>query len=191
MSRQSGNVDPTQFESLTIPHFDAIFRAAYQMTREIHDAEDLIQETYLRAFRSFNTFRGANVKAWLFTILRNAYIDSYRRRQREPAYNDIDLIEQRNGAGEAAGTVMGSAEDVFLSRLLSDEIQNALRSLPPEYRLAVLLADVEGFSYAEIAEIVQAPIGTVMSRLHRGRKRLYRQLSDYVQVIPYPGETAS
>jgi RNA polymerase sigma-70 factor (ECF subfamily) len=151
------------------------------MTRNPADAEDLVQETYLRAFRGFAGFtEGTNLKAWLYRILTNGYINSYRKKQREPQIvegpDDLDewYLFDRLGARN----VEGSAEEAVLDRIPDADVKAALESLPENFRLPVLLADVEGFSYKEIAEIMGTPIGTVMSRLHRGRKALERALWD-------------
>jgi RNA polymerase sigma-70 factor, ECF subfamily len=151
------------------------------MTRNPADAEDLVQDTYLRAFRGFASFReGTNLKAWLYRILTNSFINTYRKRQREPqtVEGPDDLDEWYLFDRLGARNVEGSAEDQVLEQLPDDEVKGALESLPENFRLPVLLADVEGFSYKEIAEIMDTPIGTVMSRLHRGRKALEKALWD-------------
>jgi RNA polymerase sigma-70 factor (ECF subfamily) len=167
-----------RFESEAIPLLREMYGAALRMTRNPADAEDLVQETYLRAFRAFHTFQeGTNLRAWLYRILTNAYINTYRKRQREPQTISDDEIEDwylyEKLGGQAAEP---SAEAEVLERLPVQDVQDALASLPEQFRLAVLLADVEGFSYKEIAEILDVPMGTVMSRLHRGRRALERRL---------------
>jgi RNA polymerase sigma-70 factor (ECF subfamily) len=151
------------------------------MTRSPADAEDLVQETYLRAFRSWHQFeQGTNLKAWLFRILTNLYITSYRRKQREPAMvstadsEDFDLYASLAHQSEA--TSSRSAESIVLESLVDEDVKQALTDLPEQFRIAILLADVEGFSYREIADMLDIPIGTVMSRLHRGRKALQKAL---------------
>ncbi len=157
------------------------------MTRNRADAEDLVQEAYLRGFRSFHTFQdGTNLRAWLFRILTNAYINSYRAKQRRPQESELGEIEdlylyRRLGSMETAAASM-SAEEQFLDLFTDDEVKQALEDLPDNFRLPVLLADVEGFAYKEIAEMLDIPIGTVMSRLHRGRKAMQRALYDYAEA---------
>ena len=167
-----------------MPYMDQLYGAARRMTRNAADAEDLVQETYLRAYRGFDRFtEGTNLRAWLFRILTNLYINEYRRRQRRPT--EVDLADTDTlymyrglGSGEDARRAR-SAEDELLDGVTSAEVRRAIESLPDPYRVAVLLADVEGFAYKEIAEILDVPIGTVMSRLHRGRKRLREALYTY------------
>jgi RNA polymerase sigma-70 factor (ECF subfamily) len=165
------------FEEETMPLASALLGAALTMTNNRADAEDLVQETYLRAFRSWRSFeQGTNLKAWMFRILTNLYITSYRKRRREPTMigvedaADFDLY-QAVGRGSD-----NSAESAVLDGIVDEDIRAALANLPEEFRLAVILADIEGFSYKEIAEIMKVPIGTVMSRLHRGRKALQKAL---------------
>jgi RNA polymerase sigma-70 factor (ECF subfamily) len=170
-----------RFERDVIPLLPSLYGAAMRMTRNPSDAEDLIQETYLRAFRGFAGFQeGTNLKAWLYRILTNSFINTYRKRQREPQTvdgpDDIDewYLFDRLGARN----VEVSAESEVLDRIPDEDVKQALESIPENFRMAVLLADVEGFSYKEIAEIMGVPIGTVMSRLHRGRKALEKALWD-------------
>jgi RNA polymerase sigma-70 factor (ECF subfamily) len=167
-----------RFEREAIPLLREMYGAALRMTRNPSDAEDLVQETYLRAYRAFESFQeGTNLRAWLYRILTNAYINVYRKRQREPQMVSDEEIEEwylyDKLGGEAAEP---SAETEVLERLPDQDVQEALASLPEQFRLAVLLADVEGFSYKEISEILDIPMGTVMSRLHRGRRALERRL---------------
>ena len=154
------------------------------MTRNPADAEDLVQETYLKAYRAFHTFQeGTNLKAWLYRILTNTYINSYRAKKRRPDETDLDEVEDlylyRRIGGLEAAMAGRSAEDELLDRFTDAEVKEALESLPENFRMAVLLADVEGFAYKEIADILDIPIGTVMSRLHRGRKALQKQLYEF------------
>jgi RNA polymerase sigma-70 factor, ECF subfamily len=169
-----------RFEDEALQHAQSLYGAALRMTRSPADAEDLVQETYLRAFRAWHQFEpGTNLKAWLFRILTNLYITSYRRRQREPSMistadaEDFDLYAS---LANHQDTATRSAESIVLERLVDDDIKQALSDLPEQFRMAVLLADVEGFSYREIADMLDIPIGTVMSRLHRGRKALQKAL---------------
>ena len=163
-----------------------LYSAALRMTRNQADAEDLVQEAYLRGFRSFHTFKeGTNLRAWLFRILTNAYINKYRAKQRRPQETDLADVEdlylyRRLGSMETAAASL-SAEEQFLDVFTDDEVKQALEDLPDNFRLPVLLADVEGFAYKEIAEMLDIPIGTVMSRLHRGRKAMQRALYDYAK----------
>ena len=165
-------------------YMPALYSAALRMTRNSADAEDLVQETYLRAYRGFGGFEeGTNLRAWLYRILTNAYINAYRAKQRRPEESDLDDVEdlylyRRIGALEQA-LAGRSAEDELMSWFTDDEVKQALEALPEQFRLAVYLADVEGFSYKEIADILDIPIGTVMSRLHRGRKALQKQLYEF------------
>jgi len=168
-----------RFERDVLPLLPSLYGAALRMTRKPADAEDLVQETYLRAFRGFAGFQeGTNLKAWLYRILTNSFINTYRKKQREPQTvegpDDIDEWYLFDRLGARA--VEGSAEDEVLDQLPDDDVKHALESLPENFRIPVLLADVEGFSYKEIAEIMDTPIGTVMSRLHRGRKALEKAL---------------
>jgi RNA polymerase sigma-70 factor, ECF subfamily len=168
-----------RFERDVLPLLPSLYGAALRLTRNPADAEDLVQETYLRAFRGFSGFReGTNLKAWLYRILTNGFINTYRKKQREPVtVEGPDNLEEwylfdRLGAQN----VEGSAEEEVLDRIPDEDVKRALESLPENFRIPVLLADVEGFSYKEIAEIMDSPIGTVMSRLHRGRKALEKAL---------------
>jgi RNA polymerase sigma-70 factor, ECF subfamily len=167
-----------RFERDAIPLLREMYGAALRMTRNPADAEDLVQETYLRAYRAFDSFQeGTNLRAWLYRILTNAYINVYRKRQREPQMVSDDEIEEWYLYEKLGGAAAEpSAETEVLERLPDQDVQEALASLPEQFRLAVLLADVEGFSYKEIAEILDIPMGTVMSRLHRGRRSLERRL---------------
>jgi RNA polymerase sigma-70 factor (ECF subfamily) len=168
-----------RFERDVLPMLPSLYGAALRMTRNPADAEDLVQDTYLRAFRGFASFKeGTNLKAWLYRILTNSFINTYRKRQREPqtVEGPDDLDEWYLFDRLGARNVEGSAEDEVLEQIPDEGVKAALESLPENFRLPVLLADVEGFSYKEIAEIMGTPIGTVMSRLHRGRKALERAL---------------
>jgi RNA polymerase sigma-70 factor (ECF subfamily) len=168
-----------RFERDVLPLLPSLYGAALRMTRNAPDAEDLVQETYLRAFRGFSSFQeGTNLKAWLYRILTNSFINTYRKKQRQPqVVEGPDDIEEWYLFDKLGGqSVEGSAEEEVLDRIPDAEVKAALESLSDNFRLPVLLADVEGFSYKEIAEIMDTPIGTVMSRLHRGRKALEKAL---------------
>ena len=176
--------DQATFAEQAMPLMGPLYSGALRMTRNPADAEDLVQEVYLRAYRGFGGFQqGTNLKAWMFRILTNTYINSYRAKQRRPEQTELDEVEdlylyKRLGGLEAAA-LSRSAEDELMDTFSDAEVKAAVEDLPEIFRMAVLLADVEGFSYQEIAEILEIPIGTVMSRLHRGRKALQKRLLDY------------
>ena len=172
-----------RFEQEAIPFMPELYAAALRLTRNRSDAEDLVQETFLRAYRGFGGFEpGTNLRAWLYRIMTNAYINTYRKRQREPQVVSNDEVPEWYLYDKlGAEGVEASAEARVLEALPDQDVQEALASLPEQFRLAVLLADVEGFSYKEIAEILDIPMGTVMSRLHRGRRALEKRLWDVMR----------
>jgi RNA polymerase sigma-70 factor (ECF subfamily) len=176
--------DPETFAEQAMEFMPSLYTAALRMTRNAADAEDLVQETYLKAYRGFGGFQqGTNLKAWLYRILTNTFINSYRAKKRRPEQTEIEDVEDlylyRRLGGLEAAAAGRSAEEEVLDHFTDDDVKAAVESLPEQFRLAVLLADVEGFSYKEIAEILDIPIGTVMSRLHRGRRALQRALFEF------------
>jgi RNA polymerase sigma-70 factor (ECF subfamily) len=186
--------DQATFADQAMPLMDGLYSAALRMTRNPADAEDLVQETYLKGYRAFDSFQeGTNLKAWLYRILTNTYINTYRAKKRRPDESDLDEVEDlylyRRLGGLEGATAGRSAEEELLDQLTDSEVKEALESLPEQFRMAVLLADVEGFAYKEIAEILDIPIGTVMSRLHRGRKAMQKQLYEFGRarnLVPDP-----
>ncbi|MBT0995430.1 sigma-70 family RNA polymerase sigma factor [Cellulomonas sp. DKR-3] len=173
-----------RFEADALVYLDQLYGAALRMTRNPADAEDLVQETFTKAFAAFHQYRpGTNLKAWLYRILTNTYINSYRKKQREPQQSHAEEIEDWQLARAASHTSAGlrSAEAEALDHLPDSDVKDALQRIPDDFRQAVYLADVEGFAYKEIAEIMGTPIGTVMSRLHRGRSQLRDLLADYAR----------
>ncbi|HEX9864092.1 MAG TPA: sigma-70 family RNA polymerase sigma factor [Acidimicrobiia bacterium] len=176
--------DQADFERDAMQFTRQLYSAAMRMTRNPSDAEDLVQETYLKAYRAYHTFEeGTNLKAWLYRILTNTYINKYRKESRRPSEVDLGSVEDlylyRRIGSEESAEVARTTEDRVLDGLVESDIKKAVEDLPENFRLPVLLADLEGFSYKEIAEILDVPIGTVMSRLHRGRKAMQKSLWEY------------
>jgi RNA polymerase sigma-70 factor (ECF subfamily) len=167
-------------------HAPQLFSTAMRMTRNRSDAEDLVQETFIKAWRSFATYQqGTNLRAWLFRIMTNTYINKYNAQQRKPTETELDDVEElflykRLGSVDQS-QLSQSAEDQMFSLFTDDEVKKALEELPDQFRIPVLMSDVEGFSYKEIAEILEIPLGTVMSRLHRGRKSMQKMLYEYAK----------
>jgi RNA polymerase sigma-70 factor (ECF subfamily) len=186
------------FEEQALPFMDQLYAAAMRMTRNPSDAADLVQETFVKAFQAFSQFQqGTNLKAWLYRIQTNTFINSYRKKQRDPYQGTIDELEdwQLGGAESVTQTLSTrSAEAEAIDHLPDSTVKKALQSIPEDFRLAVYFADVEGFSYQEIADIMKTPVGTVMSRLHRGRRLLRDLLSDYASdrgIAVAPGTTGA
>lgn len=181
-----GVADQADFERDVVEYLPQLYSAALRMTRNPADAEDLVQETLFKAYRAYDTFQaGTNLRAWLYRILTNTYINQYRKESRRPTETDLeevqDLYLYRRLGSEQATDLARSAEDILLDGLVESDIKEAVDSLPENFRLPVLLADLGGFSYKEIADILDIPIGTVMSRLHRGRKALQKALWEYAK----------
>jgi RNA polymerase sigma-70 factor (ECF subfamily) len=181
-----------EFEQLALKHVDPLFSAALRLTKNDRDAEDLVQDTFLRAYRFFDKFeRGTNIKAWLFKILTNTFINRYRRTVKERTIvegSERDAVHERFVSREAA-EFASNPEQFFFDRLLSDDVLHAVDSLPIDFRLVVILADLQEFSYKEIADVLDVPVGTVMSRLFRGRRLLQKALARYAVdsgVLPPP-----
>ena len=185
--------DQANFEKDAMQFAPQLYSAALRMTRNSADAEDVVQETFLKAYRAYGTFEeGTNLKAWLYRILTNTYINRYRKQARRPAEVDFGEVEdfylyKRLASGES-GSATRSAEEEALEQFVDADVKGAIEALPEHFRMPVLLADVEGFSYKEIAEILDVPIGTVMSRLHRGRKALEKALWGFAEQRGLTGE---
>ncbi len=185
--------DQADFEKDAMEFVPQLYSAALRMTRNPADAEDVVQETFLKAYRAYHTFQaGTNLKAWLYRILTNTYINRYRKQVRRPNEVDFGEVEdlylyKRLGSAES-GRASRSAEDEVLEQFVDADVKEAVEELPEHFRMPVLLADVEGFSYKEIAEILDVPIGTVMSRLHRGRKALQKALWGFAEERGLTGE---
>ena len=176
------------FDEAALPHVDALYNTALRLTRNPQDAEDLVQETFFKAYRYYDKYqKGTNLKAWLFKILKNTFNNHYRKKQQRPPQSDFATIEDsfEDRISEDVLRKMKNPEEQFLEDVLDQDIQAALDALPENYRMAVVLADLEDFSYKEIAEILEVPVGTVMSRLYRGRKRLEATMLEYAREHGY------
>ncbi|MFQ5684314.1 MAG: sigma-70 family RNA polymerase sigma factor [Candidatus Binatia bacterium] len=176
------NTLKAEFEKVALPHLSHLYTAAFYLSRNESEAEDLVQEVYLRAFRFFHKFTpGTNCKAWLLTILRNLFINRYREKKREPDMVDLEKIDQAYESlmAQHENSEKNNPENLFFFRLMDHEVQEALKELPEEYRTTVILVDVEELSYEEAAEVMECAVGTVRSRLSRGRKMLQVSLRDY------------
>lgn len=174
------------FEKEAIPHMDALFNFAMRMTGDSDEANDLVQDTYMRAFRFFDKFeKGTNCKAWLFRILKNTYINTYRKKSKEPEKYDYEDVENYYENVKPTSTDDSHLEKEIFDNLLDDQVNHAIQSLPEDFRTVVILADIEGFTYDEIADFIDCPVGTVRSRLHRARKMLFAKLYDYANSKGY------
>ncbi len=189
MKTHNKNEKQREFELEALPHSDLLYNYALRMTNNAADADDLLQETFLKAFRFWDKYeRGTNIRAWLFRIMKNSYINRYRKESKEPETVDYDDVQNiysvvRNSAAEA-----GDLQDALEKNLLDDEVAEAVATLPEEFRTVVILCDIEGLSYEEIAEFIDCPLGTVRSRLHRGRKMLRGKLKEYARNKGYVSE---
>ena len=178
------------FEREALPHMDALYNFALRMTNDPDDADDLLQETYMKAYRFFDKFEpGTNCKAWLFRIMKNSFINLYRKSSKEPDKVDYNEVEEFYNTIRADSGDPNDLQDTMFANLLDDDVSKALDSLPEEFRTVVILCDIEGFTYEEIAEFVECPIGTVRSRLHRGRKMLRVKLFEYAHEHGYTTES--
>ena len=174
------------FEEEIIPHLDAMYNFALRLTSDPSDAEDLVQDTIVKAYRFFSSYeKGTNAKAWLFRILKNSYINNYRKQSKQPNQVDYDEVSTFYETIRAERTDTSDLEDKMFRDLIDDDISQALDELPEDFRTVVLLCDVEGFTYEEIANMLDVPIGTIRSRLHRGRNLLKSQLKEYAEKRGY------
>ncbi len=171
-----------EFEQQTLPHMEVLYNYALRMTGNKEDASDLLQETYLKAFRFWDKFeQGTNLRAWMFRIMKNTYINLYRKESKEPDKVDYEEIEGYYNLVRDQSSDDNDLQQKMFGQLLDDDVSKALEKLPEEFRTVVILCDIEGLAYEEIAEFLQIPVGTVRSRLHRGRKLLYTRLYDYAK----------
>lgn len=168
------------FDEEIIPHMDALHNFALRLTTDVNDAEDLVQDTIVKAYRFFNSYeRGTNAKAWMFRILKNSFINNYRKSSKKPSEVDYDEIASYYESVRAERTETSDLESLMFREMMDDDLSNALMRLPEDFRTVVLLCDVEGYTYEEIANMLDVPIGTIRSRLHRGRNLLKSELQDY------------
>ena len=176
------------FEAAAIPFLDGLYNMAYRLTRNAEDAEDLVQETYLKAYKHYDKFEaGTNLKAWLFRIMKNTFINGYRKKQSQPPQSNFSEIEGsfENLVDSSALQQIKNPEQEFLAQVLDEDVQNAIDALREDYRMVLILVDLEGFSYKEAASILEVPVGTVMSRLYRGRRMLEQVLLEYARKHGY------
>jgi RNA polymerase sigma-70 factor (ECF subfamily) len=176
----------TEFKREALPHSDLLYNYALRMTNNAADADDLLQETFLKAYRFWDKYeKGTNIRAWLFRIMKNSYINRYRKESKEPDTVDYDEVQNIYATVRNEGTHTGDLQEALEKNLLDDDVADAVSSLPEEFRTVVILCDIEGLSYEEIAEFVDCPLGTVRSRLHRGRKLLRTKLLEYAKTKGY------
>jgi RNA polymerase sigma-70 factor (ECF subfamily) len=179
---RSAKKKQSEFEAEALPHMDVLYNFALRTTGNQDDARDLLQETYLKAYRFWEKYeKGTNIRAWLFRIMKNSYINLYRKETKEPDKVDYEEIENFYNLIRAESTDPNDLQEKLFGSLLGDEVSKALESLPDDFRTVVILSDIEGLTYEEIAEFVECPIGTVRSRLHRGRKLLQARLYEYAK----------
>jgi RNA polymerase sigma-70 factor (ECF subfamily) len=177
------------FDTEFMPHIDSMYNFAYRLTMDEDEAKDLVQDTYLKAFRFISSFqRGTNAKAWLFRILKNSFINDYRKKSKEPAKLDYQEVETFYNSDEADSDITIDLRVETVQDMIGDEIANALNSLAVDFKAVIILCDIEGFTYEEMAKILDIPIGTVRSRLHRARNLLKEKLKDYAQSMGYKSE---
>jgi RNA polymerase sigma-70 factor, ECF subfamily len=177
------------YEREALPHMDLLYNYALRMTNSPQDADDLVQETYLKAYRFWDSYeQGTNIKAWLFRIMKNSYINRYRKETKEPDTVDYDEVKDFYSSVRDVSTEPNDLQESLFGNLLDDDVTRAIASLPDDFRTVVILCDIEGLSYEEIAEFVDCPLGTVRSRLHRGRKLLREQLMQYAKKRGYVAE---
>ncbi len=178
----TSNPKHKEFEEQALPHMEVLYNYGLRMTGNPDDARDLLQETFLKAYRFWDKFeQGTNLRAWLFRIMKNTYINLYRKESKEPSKVDYDEIEDYYNVVRDEASDPNDLQEKIFGQLLDDDVSKALESLPEEFRTVVILCDIEGLAYEEIAEFLQIPVGTVRSRLHRGRKLLYTKLYDYAK----------
>jgi RNA polymerase sigma-70 factor, ECF subfamily len=183
---ESQNELHKEFEREAIPHMDALYNFALRMTGDGDDANDLVQDTFLKAFRFFDKFeKGTNCKAWLFRIMKNTFINTYRKKSKEPDKVDYEDVENFYENVKPSSTDSAHLEKEIYDNLLDDDISSAIASLPDDFKTVIILSDIEGFTYDEIADFIDCPVGTVRSRLHRARKMLFAKLHKYAQDKGY------
>ena len=186
------NVKRKSFDAEALPHMDALYRTALRMTKNTNDAEDLVQETYVKAYRFWEKFEpGSNARAWLFKIMTNVFINEYRSKSRTPVAVNVDELDDNFLYGQLATSAPAdNPEKQLFAKIFDDDVKRAIENLPEDFRLVVVLSFIEGFSYQEIAEIADLQLGTVKSRLHRGRKLLQKELLDYAVKNGFIKDTA-
>lgn len=177
------------FDEEIIPHMDALYNFALRLTSDPNDAEDLVQESIVKAYRFFSSYeKGTNAKAWMFRILKNSFINNYRKTSKKPSQVDYDEVSSYYESIRAERTETSDLESLMFRELMDDDISNALSELPEDFRTVVLLCDVEGYTYEEIANMLDVPIGTIRSRLHRGRNLLKTELIEYAKKRGFTGD---